>query len=82
MQKLRQMTKYFEEATESKRESLESEKKTEYYTETTDKWLEDAEIKADDKVLKTLKITDEHKFTMKMPEAEVTATPEPTETAE
>lgn len=86
-----------EEATESKRESLESEKKTEYYTETTDKWLEDAEIKADDKVLKTLKITDEHKFTMKMPEAEVTeapeeaettpeaeatATPEPTETAE
>ncbi len=40
-----------EEATESKRESLESEKKTEYYTETTDKWLEDAEIKADDKVL-------------------------------
>ena len=71
-----------EEATESKRESLESEKKTEYYTETTDKWLEDAEIKADDKVLKTLKITDEHKFTMKMPEAEATATPEPTETAE
>lgn len=86
-----------EEATESKRESLESEKKTEYYTETTDKWFEDAEIKADDKVLKTLKITDEHKFTMKMPEAEVTeapeeaettpeaeatATPEPTETAE
>ena len=86
-----------EEATESKRESLESEKKTEYYTETTDKWLEDAEIKADDKVLKTLKITDEHKFTMKMPEAETTeapeeaettpeaeatATPEPTETAE
>lgn len=71
-----------EEATESKRESLESEKKTEYYTETTDKWLEDAEIKADDKVLKTLKITDEHKFTMKMPEAEVTETPEPTEEAE
>lgn len=69
-----------EEATESKRESLESEKKTEYYTETTDKWLEDAEIKADDKVLKTLKITDEHKFTMKMPEAEVTEAPEEAET--
>lgn len=69
-----------EEATESKRESLESEKKTEYYTETTDKWLEDAEIKADDKVLKTLKITDEHKFTMKMPEAETTEAPEEAET--
>lgn len=63
-----------EEATESKRESLESEKRTEYYTETTEKWLEDAEIKADDKVLETLKITDTHKFTMKMPE--VTETPE------
>lgn len=85
-----------EEATESKRESLESEKKTEYYTETTEKWLEDAEIKADDKVLETLKITDTHKFTIKMPEeteaevteapeeaeAEVTETPEPTEEAE
>lgn len=80
-----------EEATESKRESLESEKKTEYYTETTEKWLEDAEIKADDKVLETLKITDTHKFTIKVPEvaeapeeteAEVTETPEPTEEAE
>ena len=75
-------------ATESKRESLESEKKTEYYTETTDKWLEDAEIKADDKVLKTLKITDTHKFTMKMPEvtetpeAETTEAPEEAETTE
>lgn len=77
-----------EEATESKRESLESEKKTEYYTETTDKWLEDAEIKADNKVLETLKITDTHKFTMKMPEvteepeAEAAETPETTETPE
>ena len=85
-----------EEATKSKRESLESEKKTEYYTETTEKWLEDAEIKADNKVLETLKITDTHKFTIKMPEeteaevteapeeaeAEVTETPEPTEEAE
>lgn len=78
-----------EEATESKRESLESEKKTEYYTETTDKWLEDAEIKADNKVLKTLKVTDTHKFTMKTPEVteeaeetETEATPEPTEEPE
>lgn len=66
-----------EEATKSKRESLESEKKTEYYTETTEKWLDDAEIKADNKVLETLKITDTHKFTIKMPEA--TETPEETE---
>lgn len=77
-----------EEATESKRESLESEKKTEYYTETTDKWLEDAEIKADNKVLKTLKVTDTHKFTMKAPEvteepeAEAAENPETTETPE
>ena len=78
-----------EEATKSKRESLESERKTKYYTETTEKWLEDAEIKADNKVLETLKITDTHKFTIKMPEAteapeeaEVTEIPEPTKEAE
>lgn len=71
-----------EEATESKRESLESEKRTEYYTETTEKWLEDAEIKADDKVLETLKITDEHKFTMKMPEVTETPEAETTEASE
>lgn len=77
-----------EEATQSKRESLESSKKTEYYTETTDKWLDDAEIKVEDKVLDTLKITDSHKFTIKMPEAteapeaEATEAPEATETPE
>ncbi len=69
-----------EEATKSKRESLETAKKTEYYTKTTDKWLKDADVKEEPKVLKTLKITDEHKFTMKMPEAPETPvqeTPEP-----
>lgn len=65
-----------EDATKSKRESLESAKKTEYYTKTTDEWLKDADVKEEKKVVKTLKITDEHKFTMKMPEAPETPEPE------
>ena len=52
-----------EEATETARESLISEKEDAFYTETTDQWLEDADIQVEDKVLKTLKITDSHSFT-------------------
>lgn len=58
-----------EEATESKKESLKSTKETEFYTETTDKWREEADIKVEDKVLKTLKITDTHTFTLAVPES-------------
>ncbi|WP_373214777.1 FKBP-type peptidylprolyl isomerase [Ruminococcus sp. 5_1_39BFAA] len=66
-----------EDATQSKMESLKSTKESKYYTETTDKWLEDAEIKTEDKVLETLTITDNHSFSMKAAEVE-----EDTETAE
>lgn len=62
-----------EEATESKRESLMQTKQNEYYTETTGQWLEDADVKTDDKVLKTLKVTDKHTFTMKTPEEDAAA---------
>lgn len=67
-----------EEATESKRESLQSSKERTYYTETLTQWLEDAEVEVDEKVLKTLEITDKHTFTA--PTA--TPTPEVTEAAE
>ena len=54
-----------EDATASKKESLENTKRSNYYTETTQKWLDDAEITVDDKVLATLTITDNHSFTIK-----------------
>lgn len=54
-----------EDATASKKESLENTKRSDYYTETTQKWLNDAEITVDDKVLATLTITDNHSFTIK-----------------
>ncbi len=52
-------------ATASKKESLENTKRSEYYSETTQKWLDDADITVNDKVLSTLTITDEHSFTIK-----------------
>ena len=45
-----------------KKTSILDEKQTEFYTETTDKWLEEAEITEDKKVLKTLELKDNHKF--------------------
>ena len=64
-----------EEATETKKESIISTREQDLYTETTDKWMEDADIKEEKKVLKTLKVTDNHKYN------QPTATPEPTEEA-
>ena len=54
-----------QDATASKKESLENTKRSEYYSETTQKWLDDADITVNDKVLSTLTITDEHSFTIK-----------------
>lgn len=66
-----------EEATESKRQSILQTRENDLYTETTEKWLDDADIKVEDKVLKTLTITDSHSFVLP------TAAPEEnTETAE
>ena len=70
-----------EDATASKRESLQSSKEEDYYTETTDGWLDDADVKEVKKVLKTLKITDSHTFTAPTatPTPEVTEEPKATE---
>ena len=64
-----------EEATETKKQSIISTRENKLYTDTTEKWLDDADIKVEKKVLKTLKVTDNHKFSI------ATATPEPTEEA-
>ncbi len=71
-----------EDATEAEKESIISDRESELYAETTEQWLEDAEIKVEEKALETLVITDSHKFTFKVPEAEATAAPTPTEKAE
>ena len=62
-----------EEATETKKDSIISTRESNLYTETTEKWLDDADISVEKKVLKTLKVTDNHKFSIATP------TPEPTE---
>ena len=54
-----------DDATASKKESLENTKRSEYYSETTQKWLDDAKITVDEKVLDTLEITDDHIFSIK-----------------
>ena len=64
-----------EEATETKKESIISTRESNLYTEITEKWLDDADVKVENKVLKTLKVTDNHKFSI------ATATPEVTEEA-
>ena len=71
-----------EDATASKRESLQNSKENTYFTDTTAKWLDEADVKAVKKVLKTLKITDKHTFMAPTPTpVPETPTPEVTEEA-
>ena len=61
-----------EDKTASKKESLENTKRSNYYSETTQKWLDDAEITVNDKVAATLTITDDQSFTIKEVAADTT----------
>ena len=70
-----------DDATASKKESLENTKRSKYYSETTQKWLDDAEITVDEKVLDTLEITDDHIFSIKEVAAD-TGTEETADTSE
>ena len=71
-----------EDATASKRESLQNSKENTYFTDTTAKWLDEADVKAVKKVIKTLKITDKHTFMAPTPTpVPETPTPEVTEEA-
>lgn len=65
-----------EEATADKKDSILEERKSELYTDTTEQWMDEAEISVDEDVLKTLKLTDSHRFTI------ATATPAVTEAEE
>ena len=69
-----------EEATENKKTSILNEKQNEFYADTTEKWLKEAEVTVDKKVLKTLELKDNHKFVIGTT-AEPTETPEATEAA-
>lgn len=59
-----------DDATASKKESLENTKRTAYYSDTTGKWLEDADITVNNKVLDKMEITDDHVFSIKEVEAD------------
>lgn len=67
-----------EDATESKKESIISERQSAHYSEVTEQWMSDADITVNEKVLATLKITDSHTFTLKVEEAEETTEDEDT----
>ena len=71
-----------EDATESKRESIISEREEELYTDTTQQWLDEADITVDEDVLKTLKLTDSHKFSIDTSASAETADTAEAETAE
>ena len=62
---------YDEEATESEKESIISNRESTLYSDTTDQWKEEAEIKVDEDVLASLKITDSHSFTFVSTEEEI-----------
>ena len=62
-----------ETSTESKKESLTSTKKDDFYNDTTDGWKDKADIKEETKLIKKIKITDNHSFTIQTP----TPTPDP-----
>lgn len=64
--------KFDEEATESKKESIITSRESDLYAETTEAWLEEADIKVEEKVLETLTLTDSHAFTIQTPAAEET----------
>lgn len=62
-----------ENATDNKKESLTSSKKDDFYNDTTDGWVKKADIKEESKLIKKIKITDNHSFTIQTP----TPTPDP-----
>ena len=73
-------------ATESKKESLTNTKKDDFYNDTTDGWKKKADIKEEKKLIKKIKITDNHSFTIQTPtptpDPDVTETPAAEDSAE
>ncbi len=75
-----------ETSSESKKESLTETKKEDYYNDTTDGWKDKADIKEETKLIKKIKITDNHSFTIQTPtptpDPEATVTPAAEETTD
>ena len=75
-----------ENATDNKKESLTSTKKDDFYNDTTDGWVKKADIKEESKLIKKIKITDNHSFTIQTPtptpDPDATETPEAEDTTE
>lgn len=57
-----------EEATEEEKDSIVSQRKQEMYEDTVEEWKKAADIQEDKKVLKTLRVTSNLKFTFKQEE--------------
>ena len=57
-----------EDATDAEKESIVSQRKDEAYNDLLEGWKDEAEIQPDEKVLKTLKVTSNLKFTFKQEE--------------
>lgn len=73
---LRLDTAYDEDATQSKIDSIITNRENDLYTEITEGWLAEAEITVNEDVLETLKLTDYHHFTLSYPETEEEVTDE------
>lgn len=75
-----------ENATDSKKESLTSTKKDDFYNDITDGWVKKADIKEESKLIKKIKITDNHSFTIQTPtpapDPDATETPAAEDTAD
>ena len=71
-----------EEYTESMRSTLTNHIQSEYVTEKIQEWKDAADIKVDDKVLKTLEIIDTHKYVAPTPTPAPTEEPKEEEAAE
>ena len=68
-----------EEATQDKIDEMIESLQEDFYEETTQAWLEEAEVKVEDKVRDTLQITDSHTFTIVEEPEEETETEAETE---
>ena len=72
-----------EDATESAREDLKNEQQSDYYTTTTDEWVEKCEFSANEDVIKALVVSDSQKINLVLdPEEEETEEESEEETEE
>lgn len=71
--------RFDEEATEEAKESTIKQRESDKYTEVTEGWLMDAQVSVDESIMKKVKITSDHTFTIVTPAVEEETTEEETE---